>query len=159
MSPASGPRDVHIGHSGWRGAVRPALLDRSRLRWVHLAPPEVPAVVPRSRDVERPRSYRWPSGDQAGRGGRRAKRCRREIIDAILYVVDNGIKWRALPADFPPWSTVYNHFADWERQDATQWAVSTILDSSSGFSWLSRWCGGVVVVQGLGGRAVAEAAV
>lgn len=50
----------------------------------------------------------------AGRGGRRTKHCRREIVDAILYVVDNGIKWRALPADFPPWSTVYNHFAAWE---------------------------------------------
>ncbi|WP_407691342.1 transposase [Saccharopolyspora mangrovi] len=41
---------------------------------------------------------------------RRAKHCRREIVDAIFYVVDNGTKWRALPADFPPWSTVYNHF-------------------------------------------------
>ena len=41
----------------------------------------------------------------------------------------------------------------------TEWAVSMILDSSSGFSWLGRCCGGVVVVQGLGGGAVAEAAV
>ncbi|MEU2287285.1 transposase [Streptomyces sp. NPDC013178] len=25
-------------------------------------------------------------------------------------VVDNGAKWRALPADFPPWETVYGFF-------------------------------------------------
>lgn len=64
----------------------------------------------------------------AGRGGRRPKRCRREIVDAILYVVDNGIKWRALPADFPPWSTVYNHFAEWERQEATQDILDALRD-------------------------------
>ena len=29
-----------------------------------------------------------------------------DIVDAVFYVVDNGIKWRALPADYPPWRTV-----------------------------------------------------
>lgn len=54
-----------------------------------------------------------------GRGGRREVHCRRSIVDAIFYVADNGIKWRALPADFPPWSTVYNYFATWEAAGAT----------------------------------------
>jgi transposase len=49
------------------------------------------------------------------RGGRRKTHCRRQIVNAIFYVVDNGIKWRALPADFPPWSTVYNYFGAWEK--------------------------------------------
>lgn len=61
----------------------------------------------------------------AGQGGRREVHCRRAIVDAIFYVVDNGIKWRALPADFPPWSTVYNYFAAWEKVGVTQ----TLLDS------------------------------
>lgn len=30
-----------------------------------------------------------------------------EIIDAIRYLVDSGCKWRSLPADFPPFQTVY----------------------------------------------------
>lgn len=47
-------------------------------------------------------------------------RGRRTIVDAIFYVVENGIKWRALPADFPPWSTVYNYFAAWEAAGITQ---------------------------------------
>lgn len=38
----------------------------------------------------------------AGKGGRREVHCRRLIVDAIFYLVDNGVKWRALPADFPP---------------------------------------------------------
>jgi transposase len=32
-------------------------------------------------------------------------------VDAIFYLVDNGIKWRAMPVDFPPWSTVQNGIA------------------------------------------------
>ncbi|RTI15171.1 transposase [Thermus scotoductus] len=30
-------------------------------------------------------------------GGRPAKVPRREIVNAILYVLENGIKWRAMP--------------------------------------------------------------
>jgi transposase len=55
----------------------------------------------------------------AGKGGRPETHCRRQIVDAIFYLVDNGIKWRALPADFPPWSTVYNFFAGWEADGVT----------------------------------------
>jgi transposase len=61
----------------------------------------------------------------AGQGGRREVHCRRVIVDAIFYVVDNGIKWRALPSDFPSWSTVYNYFAAWEAAGVTQ----RVLDS------------------------------
>jgi transposase len=43
---------------------------------------------------------------------------RREIVDAILYVLRNGLTWRALPHDFPPWRTVYHDFRLW-RLDGT----------------------------------------
>ncbi|MEV4715565.1 IS5 family transposase [Micromonospora sp. NPDC049374] len=46
-------------------------------------------------------------------GGRPEKHHRRAIIDAIFYLVDNGIKWRAMPADFPPWRTVYGFLTRW----------------------------------------------
>ena len=39
----------------------------------------------------------------------------REIINAMFYLVDNGIKWRAMPHDFPAWSTVYTYFRRWTR--------------------------------------------
>lgn len=35
---------------------------------------------------------------------------KREVVNAILYVTEGGIKWRMLPKDFPPWQTVYDHF-------------------------------------------------
>jgi transposase len=49
----------------------------------------------------------------AGRGGRPEGYCHRQMIDAVRYLVDNGIKWRALPSDFPPWPRVYAFFARW----------------------------------------------
>jgi transposase len=35
------------------------------------------------------------------------------MLDAIRYLVDNGIKWRAMPLDFPPWDRVYAFFRRW----------------------------------------------
>ncbi|MBA4866917.1 IS5 family transposase [Streptomyces sp. PSKA54] len=49
----------------------------------------------------------------AGRGGRPEGYCHRQMIDAVRYLVDNGIKWRAMPCDFPPWPRVYAFFARW----------------------------------------------
>jgi putative transposase len=47
-------------------------------------------------------------------GGRPEKHWRRTMIDAMFYVADNGIKWRALPKDFPPWQTVHAMLARWK---------------------------------------------
>jgi transposase len=63
-----------------------------------------------------------------GKGGRPETHCRRTIVDAIFYLVDNGIKWRALPVDFPSWSTVYNYFAVWEAAGITQQALDGLRD-------------------------------
>jgi putative transposase len=37
----------------------------------------------------------------------------REVTNAILYVLHEGCRWRALPHDFPAWETVYWYFARW----------------------------------------------
>jgi len=54
----------------------------------------------------------WPAWLD-GAGGRPEEYCRRAVIDAIFYLADNGLKWRNLPADFPPWRTVYGLFTRW----------------------------------------------
>lgn len=52
-------------------------------------------------------------GWMRGRGGQPEAYCHRAMLDAIRYLVDNGIKWRAMPADFPPWDRVYAFFRRW----------------------------------------------
>ncbi|MBA2750171.1 MAG: IS5 family transposase [Tatlockia sp.] len=39
----------------------------------------------------------------------------REVLNAIFYRADNGIKWRNLPRDLPAWQTVYGYFRLWVR--------------------------------------------
>ncbi|MFJ9914992.1 transposase [Actinacidiphila glaucinigra] len=39
------------------------------------------------------------------------------MLDAIRYLVDNGTKWRAVHADFPPWDRVYAFFRHWRNHD------------------------------------------
>ncbi len=55
-------------------------------------------------------------------GGRPGKHPRREIVNAILYVVRTGCSWRQLPHDFPPWATVFWYFKQW-RADGTVDAI------------------------------------
>ena len=62
--------------------------DLREAEWAILAP-LVPAVKP---------------------GGRPARHSRREIVNAILYVVRGGNQWRAMPHDLPPWQTAFYYF-------------------------------------------------
>jgi len=51
-------------------------------------------------------------------GGRPASVARREIVNAVLYLVREGITWRAMPHDLPDYRTVYHYFRRW-RDDGT----------------------------------------
>jgi putative transposase len=45
-----------------------------------------------------------------GKYGNRAKWERRELMNAVLYLVKTGCQWRMLPKEFPPYKTVYSFF-------------------------------------------------
>ncbi len=59
-------------------------------------------------------------------GGRPCRHSRREIVNAIFYIVRGGCAWRLLPRDLPPWKTVYHYFRTW-RLDGTWEAIHTAL--------------------------------
>jgi putative transposase len=46
---------------------------------------------------------------------------KRTLVNAVLYLLDNGSKWRALPHEYPKWKTVYSFYRRacisglWER--------------------------------------------
>jgi transposase len=40
----------------------------------------------------------------------------RGMCDAVAYVVRNGIEWRAMPVDFPPWNSVYAFYERWSSR-------------------------------------------
>jgi transposase len=54
-------------------------------------------------------------------GGRPEAYPKRDILNAIFYLLRSGCSWRMLPHDLPPWRIVYHYFRQW-RQDGT-WQV------------------------------------
>jgi transposase len=60
------------------------------------------------------------SGDDDARAVGGPVRCRRDTVDAIRYLVGEGIRWRAMPADFPHWRSVYDVLDGWGETGATE---------------------------------------
>ena len=60
----------------------------------------------------------------AKEGGRPRTTEMREVLNAIFYIDRTGCQWRALPHDFPPWSTVWSYFRRW-RNDGTWECIHT----------------------------------
>jgi putative transposase len=63
---------------------------------------------------------------EAKAGGRPADYPRREILNAIFYLLRSGCSWRMLPHDLPPWRMVYHYFRQW-RQDGTWQHIHDML--------------------------------
>ncbi len=36
-----------------------------------------------------------------------------DVFCAVVYLLDSGCAWRALPPAFPPWRTVHEYFTQW----------------------------------------------
>ena len=53
--------------------------------------------------------------------GNKGTEHKRSLVEGVLYLIDNGCKWRALPHDYPNWSTVKSFYyravenGTWER--------------------------------------------
>ena len=57
--------------------------------------------------------------------GRKRKFDLRDIFDAVLWIVRTGCQWRNIPAQFPPYRSVFYYFNQWSK-DGT---IETINDS------------------------------
>jgi len=53
-------------------------------------------------------------------GGRARTLDMRQVLNAILYVVVGGIKWRMLPREYPKWKSVYHYFRQWRDEGTWQ---------------------------------------
>ena len=49
--------------------------------------------------------------------GSKGKYSRKEMLNAILYVLRTGCQWTDLPHDFPPWKSVYSQFLRWRDRE------------------------------------------
>lgn len=51
------------------------------------------------------------------KGGRPLKYDKKELLNAIFYILRTGCQWRYLPHDFPPWTAVYKQYQRWKRSE------------------------------------------
>ena len=65
--------------------------------------------------------------DPRGNPGQYAKR---DVVNAIFYVVKGGIPWRLLPLDFPPWDTVYDHYRRWNQRGVWEQALDALNEQA-----------------------------
>jgi len=47
---------------------------------------------------------------QSRKGQHFTKHSKRELVNAVLYLVKTGCQWRLLPNDFPPHDTVWSFY-------------------------------------------------
>jgi transposase len=63
------------------------------------------------------------------RGARRVDD--RRVISGIMHMLKTGARWRDCPADYGPYTTVYNRFNRWSRQGVWQ-GIFYALTGSTG---------------------------
>lgn len=51
----------------------------------------------------------------------------RKVIEAILFILSTGCQWRALPREFPPYSTVQGYFYAWRDTGLWQRLVRALV--------------------------------
>lgn len=67
---------------------------------------------------------------------------RRQILNAIFWVLHTGAPWRDLPERFPPWKTVYNSFCRWRKAGVFTRMLEALqmrLDREGRIDW-NLWC-------------------
>lgn len=52
----------------------------------------------------------WEKIEKFFPNGNKSTIHKRSLVEAVLYLVDNGCKWRALPHDYPKWSAVKSFY-------------------------------------------------
>jgi putative transposase len=64
---------------------------------------------------------------RAHRRGRPRSTDLRSVVEAVLYILSTGCQWRALPQEFPPYSTVQGYFYAWRDTGRWQRIVSVLV--------------------------------
>ena len=58
--------------------------------------------------------------------GRSGRLPRRELLNAIFYVLRTGCQWRYLPQNYPKWNSVYSCFRRWSRNGTLDQVVEAL---------------------------------
>ncbi|MEU0769616.1 IS5 family transposase, partial [Streptomyces albogriseolus] len=75
---------------------------------------------------------------RGARAGRPPVWARRQLIDGIRFRVRTGVPWRDVPAEYGPWSRVYDLFSRWQRNGTWQRIITrlqSLADARGAITW------------------------
>ena len=52
-----------------------------------------------------------------------------EVLNACIYVLENGCKWRGLPKEYGNWHTIYTRLARWAKSGVLQKAFLMLQEN------------------------------
>ena len=55
----------------------------------------------------------------------------REMFDAIMWVLCSGAPWRDLPAQYPPWKSVYHRFRYYQKHGILEHVIEALMRKAS----------------------------
>src|SRR3954468_21674676 len=72
----------------------------------------------------------------------RPPRCRRQIVDAILWILRTGAPWRDLPEEYGPWGTAWDLFDKWNGDGTLDQVLSRLRSAhvDAGVIDDQLWC-------------------
>ena len=59
----------------------------------------------------------------------------RKYINAVFWVLGNGVPWRDLPGEYGKWGTVYQRFTRWRTKGIWEKILEILVDEP-GYEWL-----------------------
>lgn len=72
----------------------------------------------------------WEEIEPLYSGMRNRKWSKRELTNAVLYIVKTGCQWRQLPHDFPPYQTVYSFFSRGEKSGLWEKILAHLVEKT-----------------------------
>ena len=65
-----------------------------------------------------------------GNYGKSLKYSKRDLTNAVFYVIKTGCQWRFLPKEYPPWKTVYSFYMRAKRYGIWEKIMKTLVEKS-----------------------------
>jgi putative transposase len=65
---------------------------------------------------------------EPNRTGRKIWVDRRDLVDAIFYLIKTGCQWRQIPLDFPPWKTVHDRYRIWQKSGLWDRIIQALVE-------------------------------
>ena len=74
-----------------------------------------------------------------GNYGKNAKHSKRDLINAVFYIVKTGVQWHMMPSDFPNHKTVYSFYSRAKKAGIWEKMQQLLVEKSRKMNGKAAW--------------------